>query len=117
MHLAQYLEHQENFWEPCYERLKPTVAEINSIKEITKKEEVSVNQFISSAIAEKISAVLTKITWKIGPRKQIGKISRRYNKGSLAPGDGLRYYQTDLCSNRRGLFTLFAVRSTYNRTV
>jgi len=52
------------------------------IKKIAKEEKVSINQFISSAAAEKISAIMTvdylKKEAKRGKRKDFEAIKRRY---------------------------------------
>mgnify|MGYP001582358497 CR=1 FL=1 len=61
------------------------------IKEIAKKERVSINQFISSAVAEKISALLTEdyleSRAKRARRKDFKRILNKVPDRKPFPGD------------------------------
>jgi len=61
------------------------------IKEIAKKDGVSINQFISSAVAEKISAIMTeeymKDKAKRAKNKDFKKILRKIPDREPLPGD------------------------------
>ena len=63
------------------------------IKEIAKKEGVSINQFISSAVSEKISALLTedylKSRVKRAKKKKLKSILDRVPGREPLPGDEL----------------------------
>jgi uncharacterized protein (DUF1778 family) len=63
------------------------------IKEIAKKEGVSINQFISSAVAEKISAMLTedylKSRAKRARKRDFKKILDKVPDREPLPGDEL----------------------------
>ena len=63
------------------------------IKEIAKKEGVSINQFISSAVSEKISALLTedylKSRAKRSKKKEFKNILDRVPDREPLPGDEL----------------------------
>ncbi len=63
------------------------------IKDIAKKEGVSINQFISSAVAEKISALLTedylKSRAKRARKKDVRKILDKVSDREPLPGDEL----------------------------
>ncbi len=61
------------------------------IKEVAQKEGVSINQFISSAVAEKISAILTedylKSRAKRAKKKEFKKILDEVADRTPLPGD------------------------------
>ena len=63
------------------------------IKEIAKKEGVSINQFISSAVAEKISAIMTEEYLREraekGSKKDLKKILDSVPSRKPLPGDEL----------------------------
>ncbi|MBI5187183.1 MAG: toxin-antitoxin system HicB family antitoxin [Nitrospinae bacterium] len=63
------------------------------IKEVAKKEGVSINQFISSAVSEKISALMTEDYLKSRARKtrkgDFGKILAKVPSRKPLPGDEL----------------------------
>jgi len=63
------------------------------IKEISKKEGVSINQFISSAVSEKISAIMTEDYLKNraerAKKSDFKKILDKVPKGKPIPGDEL----------------------------
>ena len=63
------------------------------IKEVAKKEGVSINQFISSAVAEKISSILTddylKDRAKRGRKKDFRNILDKVPDRKALPGDEL----------------------------
>ncbi len=63
------------------------------IREIAKKEGVSINQFISSAVAEKISALMTEeyleVRAKKGKRGDFRKILAKVPSRKPLPGDQL----------------------------
>jgi len=48
------------------------------IKEIAKNEGVSINQFISSAVSEKISAITTEEYLKIEPKERKNPTLKKY---------------------------------------
>ena len=63
------------------------------IKEIAKKEGVSINQFISSAVSEKVSSLMTEeylaAREKRGKVQDFRKILAKVPKRKPAPGDEL----------------------------
>lgn len=63
------------------------------IKEISKKEGVSINQFISSAVSEKISAIMTEDYLKNraerAKKSDLKKILDKVPKRKPIPGDEL----------------------------
>jgi len=63
------------------------------MREIAKKEGVSINQFISSAVAEKISAIMTeeylRSRAKRAKKRDLKKILDRVPDRAPLPGDGL----------------------------
>ncbi|MCF6148457.1 MAG: toxin-antitoxin system HicB family antitoxin [Candidatus Kuenenia sp.] len=63
------------------------------IKEVARKEGVSINQFISSAVAEKISAILTedylKDRAKRARKKDFKKLLDKVPNRKAIPGDEL----------------------------
>ncbi len=63
------------------------------IKEIAKKEGVSINQFISSAVSEKVSALLTedylKERAKRADRSALKELLKKVPDRSPLPGDEL----------------------------
>jgi hypothetical protein len=63
------------------------------IKEVAKKEGVSINQFISSAVSEKISALMTedylKSRAKRAHKDNFGKILAKVPHRKPLPGDEL----------------------------
>lgn len=63
------------------------------IKEIAKKEGVSINQFISSAVSEKVSALLTedylKERAKRADRNTLKEVLKRVPNRTPLPGDEL----------------------------
>ncbi len=63
------------------------------IKEVAKKEGVSINQLISSAVSEKISALMTEDYLKNRARRakkaDFGKILAKVPKRKPLPGDEL----------------------------
>ncbi len=63
------------------------------IREIAKREGVSINQFISSAVSEKVSALMTedylKDRAKRARKDDFGKILAKVPNRKPTPGDGL----------------------------
>lgn len=52
------------------------------IRELAKREGISINQFLSTAAAEKLSALMTRSTWKNEPSGRAAIRSKRRSQSS-----------------------------------